>query len=66
MSNEYYSSFKNKQSITKPVGVENYKFSSEPKAIQAPSQRRKYRDPYELEKMISIQKNEFNQEKQRM
>lgn len=67
--NDNYSSIKNtsnKQSIVKPVGVENYKFSSEPRAIPAPSQRRKYRDPYELEKMISIQKNEFNQEKQRM
>ncbi|ORX56042.1 hypothetical protein BCR36DRAFT_367872 [Piromyces finnis] len=71
IQNNYYSAVNNKNqnaktSIMKPVGVENYKFSSEPRAIPAPSQRRKYRDPYELEKMLSIQKNEFNQEKQRM
>jgi len=56
----------NKDSISKPVDVENYKFSSEPRAIPALSQRRKYRDPYELEKMTSIQKNEFNQDNHRI
>ncbi|KAG4084707.1 hypothetical protein H8356DRAFT_1743331 [Neocallimastix lanati (nom. inval.)] len=69
IQNKYNSSTKsttNNQSISKPVDVENYKFSSEPKAIPAPSQRRKYRDPHELKKMTSIQKNEFNQDNHRI